>query len=278
MKSQEYDVVVVGGGPGGSSVATLVARHGYRVALLEKETFPRYQIGESLLPATVHGVCRLLGVTEAMERAAFMVKRGGSFRWGTNPVPWNFLFAISPELSGPTSYAYQVERSKFDEILLRNAAEKGVHVQEGVLVDEVIADAERVRGVRYTDGKGIQHELRARYVIDASGNTTRISDMIQSRLRIREDGTGTVSTRVNDSEDMHWIRWTGHGPKWQWLRTQQPRHAVFGRVAAMAPCSCQTGGLRARMRVKRDQRTRDGPLSPCIQPSVEQPYLYPSSK
>jgi hypothetical protein len=109
-------------------------------------------------------------------------------------------------------------------------------------------------------------------------NTTRISDMIQSRLRIREDDTGTVSTRVNDSEDMHWIRWTGHGPKWQWFRTQQPRHAVFGRVAAMAPCSCRTGGLRARMRVKRDQRPRDGPLSPCIQPSVEQPYLYPSSK
>lgn len=178
MNSQEYDVVVVGGGPGGSSVATLVARSGYRVALLEKETFPRYQIGESLLPATVHGVCRLLGVTEAMERAAFMVKRGGSFRWGTNPVPWNFLFAISPELSGPTSYAYQVERAKFDEILLRNAAEKGVHVQEGVAVDEVIADAERVRGVRYTDAQGTRHELRARYVIDASGNTTRISDHV----------------------------------------------------------------------------------------------------
>ncbi|GAA4232125.1 NAD(P)/FAD-dependent oxidoreductase [Actinomadura meridiana] len=175
MQTEQFDVVVVGGGPGGSTAATLMARRGHRVLLLEKETFPRYQIGESLLPATVHGVCRLLGVEDEMQRAGFTVKRGGSFRWGVNPVPWNFLFALSPEISGPTSYAYQVERMKFDEILLRHAAASGVDVREQASVGEVVADEERVRGVRYIDASGEAHEVSARHVIDASGNRTRIS-------------------------------------------------------------------------------------------------------
>jgi FAD-dependent halogenase len=171
---ESADVVVIGGGPGGSTTATLLAKRGHRVVLLEKETFPRYQIGESLLPSTVHGIGRMLGVTEELEKAAFTVKRGGSFRWGTNPVPWNFLFAVAPELSGPTSTAYQVERMKFDDILLRNAARTGVDVRENSPVTEVVSDDERVRGVRYTDPDGAEHEIRATFVVDASGNRSRV--------------------------------------------------------------------------------------------------------
>lgn len=172
------DVIVVGGGPGGSTAATLLARAGSRVVLLEKERFPRYQIGESLLPATVHGICRLLGVEDEMEAAGFMVKRGGSFRWGTNPRPWNFLFALSPELTGPTSFAYQVERMKFDEILLRNARRKGVDVREESSVSEVIEEDGRVVGVRYLDADGTAHEVRADWVVDASGNRSRIHQAV----------------------------------------------------------------------------------------------------
>lgn len=171
---EEYDVIVVGGGPGGSTTATLVAREGHRVLLLEKELFPRYQIGESLLPATIHGVCRLLGVTEQLEQARFMVKRGGSFRWGTNPQPWNFLFAVSPQLSGPTSYAYQVRRADFDEILLRNAARNGVDVREGVDVRGVVHDGDRVAGVRYVDSAGVSRTATGRWVVDASGNKSAL--------------------------------------------------------------------------------------------------------
>ncbi|MGW8765236.1 tryptophan 7-halogenase [Streptomyces sp. NPDC055815] len=173
-RNEQVDVVVVGGGPGGSTVATLLARRGHSVVLLEKEKFPRYQIGESLLPATVHGVCKLLGVTEEMEAASFMYKRGGSFRWGTNPVPWNFLFSISPEFSGPTSNAYQVERARFDEILLRNAARCGVDVREECDVTGALQADGRVTGVSYRDADGAEHQISAAYVVDASGNRSSL--------------------------------------------------------------------------------------------------------
>jgi len=147
---QDFDVVVVGGGPAGATAATLVAMRGHRVLLLEKHRFPRYQIGESLLPATVHGVCRILGVADEVARAGFTLKRGGTFRWGANPNPWQFLFALSPRLPDPTALAYQVERAKFDAILLRNAARTGVDVREGCHVTGIVADGQRVRGVSYT--------------------------------------------------------------------------------------------------------------------------------
>ena len=170
----EYDVIVVGGGPAGSTAATAVALRGHRVLLLEQQAFPRYQIGESLLPSTVHGVCRILGVEDEVARAGFKVKRGGTFRWGRNRDPWQFSFALSPRLADPTSFAYQVERQRFDAILLDNARRKGVAVRERCRVRDVVADGERVRGVRWTGPDGEVHEARARFVVDASGNGSRI--------------------------------------------------------------------------------------------------------
>ncbi|MDA2806478.1 FAD-dependent oxidoreductase [Nocardiopsis suaedae] len=172
---EEFDVAVVGGGPAGSTAAALIAKRGHRVVLLERERFPRYQIGESLLPATVHGVCRLLDVSDEIEAAGFQVKRGGSFRWGTSPDPWNFLFALSPQLSGPTSYAYQVDRMTFDDILLKNAARHGVDVREEATALEALRGPDRVTGVRYTGPDGAAREISARHVLDASGGAGRLS-------------------------------------------------------------------------------------------------------
>ena len=171
---KEADVVVVGGGPGGSTLATLVAMRGHRVVLLEKEMFPRYQIGESLLPSTVHGVCRLTGVADELAKAGFTKKRGGTLRWGANPEPWTFAFSISPKMAGDTSHAYQVERSKFDQILLDHARHMGVDVREQHSVSGVIDEGDRVRGVSYTDAEGNAGTIRAKYVVDASGNKSRI--------------------------------------------------------------------------------------------------------
>jgi len=176
--TEEFDVVVVGGGPAGATVSTAVAMRGHRVLLIEQEAFPRYQIGESLLPSTVHGVCRILGVSDEVARAGFKVKRGGTFRWGRNQDAWQFSFALSPRLADPTSFAYQVERSRFDAILLDNARRAGVDVRERCRAGSVIADGQRVRGVRYTDPNGETREARARYVVDASGNGSRIHGQV----------------------------------------------------------------------------------------------------
>ena len=92
LSSDECDLLVVGGGPGGSTAGTFVARAGHKVILLEREAFPRHQIGESLLPATIHGVCKLPGVFDELASANFAVKRGGQFRWGRRVAPWDFDF------------------------------------------------------------------------------------------------------------------------------------------------------------------------------------------
>jgi halogenation protein CepH len=168
----EFDVVVVGGGPAGSTLGSLVAMQGHRVLLLERETFPRYQIGESLLPATVQGICRLLGVSDEIAAAGFPRKRGGTFRWGANPEPWTFSFSVSPRIAGPSSFAYQVERSRFDKILLDNAVRKGVTVRQNCAVLDVVEDGDRVTGVRFTAEDGTEQVVHGRYVVDASGNTS----------------------------------------------------------------------------------------------------------
>src|SRR6185369_1838104 len=145
--AEAYDLIVLGGGPAGSSLATFVAMQGHRVLLLERESFPRHQIGESLLPATVHGICPLLGVSEQIATAGFPRKRGGTFRWGKNPEPWTFTFAKRD--NDPRGYAYQVERSKFDLILLDNARAKGVDVRERHAVNDLLMEDGRVVGVRF---------------------------------------------------------------------------------------------------------------------------------
>lgn len=170
---EQFDLVVAGGGPAGSTLAALVAMQGHRVLLLEKETFPRYQIGESLLPSTVHGICRLSGAADEVAAAGFTRKHGGTFKWGTGPDPWTFSFALSPRTVGTTSFAYQVERMKFDQILLDNAVKQGAVVREQCAVTGVIEQDGRVVGARYLDG-GREREVRCRYVADAAGNTSRL--------------------------------------------------------------------------------------------------------
>jgi halogenation protein CepH len=170
----EFDVVVVGGGPAGTTLASLVAMQGHQVCILEREEFPRYQIGESLLPSTIHGICGMLGLTDELAQAGFVRKRGGTFKWGTSPDPWTFSFSVSPRMAGATSFAYQVERMKFDQLLLDNARRLGVEVRERCSVTGVIDDGGHVTGVRYADASRVEHQVLARYVVDASGHRSRI--------------------------------------------------------------------------------------------------------
>lgn len=179
---QSFDVIVVGGGPAGSTVATFMSMEGHKVLLLEREKFPRHQIGESLLPATINGICVMLGVSEELAQANFTYKLGGTYRWGRHPEPWSFTFGPSSMIPGSQAFAYQVERMKFDHILLNNARKKGVDVREQHTVTGVLKEGDRITGVSFTDDHGNKKTAGSRYVIDASGNTTTLSRNVGQRV------------------------------------------------------------------------------------------------
>ena len=112
-------ILVIGGGPGGSTAATLLARQGWDVTLLERSHFPRYHIGDSLLPSILQ-ILDLLGAREKMEKMGFQRKQGAYLEWGQER--WGLNFG---ELSGNCTYAFQVERADFDKMLLDHAQSRG---------------------------------------------------------------------------------------------------------------------------------------------------------
>lgn len=177
-----YDLVVVGGGPGGATLATFVAMQGHRVLILDRDKFPRYQIGESLLPSTINGICVMLGVDEEVAQAGFVKKLGGSFRWGRKPEPWSFYFGVTQKNRKNPAFAYQVERMKFDWILLKNAMKKGVELRMDCNVTKPVMDGDRVVGVEFLDENNQVRQVRAKYVADASGNRGLFGSMIGERL------------------------------------------------------------------------------------------------
>ena len=157
--------------------------HGHRVLVLERERFPRYSLGESLLPVTVNGICKLLGVREKLEQANFVRKYGGTWRWGSEQALWSFNFNENVQLHlEKFDYAYQVERSRFDDILLRHAAELGVDVREQHTVTDVIRDADRIVGVKYKDNHGREKSAFARFVADASGHQSFLHRVAGTRI------------------------------------------------------------------------------------------------
>src|SRR3984885_15517254 len=130
---RDTDVLIIGGGPAGSTVATLLARRGHQVTLIEKERHPRFHIGESLLPANLP-LLEQLGVADQV-RAIGMQKLGAEFISPWDGREQDFRFAEAWDKSMP--YAYHVRRSQFDEILIRNAARAGAEVIEGCRVRSV---------------------------------------------------------------------------------------------------------------------------------------------
>ena len=164
------DVVVIGGGPGGSACATLLADQGYKVVLLERAQFPREHVGESLLPASIP-VLEQIGVMSEIEAAGFVTKRGATLVWGKDPDPWSWYFADDP---GQRPTSFQVVRSEFDHILLKNAANHGVDVRENHQVLDVEVEGERPTAVRYLYA-GSAARINARFVVDASGQAAILS-------------------------------------------------------------------------------------------------------
>ncbi len=182
MSDEQFDVIVVGGGPGGSTVSTLVAMAGHKVLLLEREKHPRYQIGESTLPYTL-GICKLLGLSDQLATAGFTKKLGGEWRWGTHGTVVGVDFReVVPQPLIDGAYAYQVERARFDEMLFTNARRKGVDARENCKVDELIERDGRIVGARYVDADGYRASARASYVVDAGGHTSPFHRLCGQRV------------------------------------------------------------------------------------------------
>lgn len=160
------DVVVIGGGPAGSVTATLLADAGHRVLVFERERFPRYHIGESLLSATLP-ILDAIGATPLIERHGFLRKPGGTFLWGRRAEPWSFFFREDP---GGRPYAFQVVRAEFDQLLLENARAHGADVREEHAVTDVdTSGPDPMVTVRAGDGTEIR--IAPRFVVDASGQS-----------------------------------------------------------------------------------------------------------
>ena len=181
----EYDGIVVGGGPAGATAATVLAQHGRKVLLLERETFPRYHIGESLMPYTWFTFERL-GVLDWFKTAGCPKKHSVQFVSTSGQVSQPFYFFETIKHECATTW--QVRRSDFDQMMLDNAAARGVEVRHGVTVRDVVTNDGRVVGVRTrADGKGgtasTDETHRAKVVIDATGRDALLASKLGWKQR-----------------------------------------------------------------------------------------------
>ena len=185
MKTRPWDLIVVGGGPAGSTLATLVKKHdpARRVLLLEKAAGPQHKVGESLLPGLVP-VLKEMGAYEKIDGAGFPRKLGATYIWGKSRTPWEndfndvnmeAMLARYGTIPDKVEYAWQVKRSVYDEILLAHAEESGVEVRRGVAVEGVLEDGERIAGVTAKDAKGKAVRLEAEWTADCSGQNGFLS-------------------------------------------------------------------------------------------------------
>src|SRR6188508_2048785 len=161
--SSSPDVVVIGGGPSGSTCSTLLAQQCYNVELFEREKFPRFHIGESLIPET-YWVLKRLNMLPKMQRSHFVRKYSVQFVNASGKLSAPFYFWDNKPHE--CSQTWQVVRSEFDKMMLDNAREHGVDAHEGVHVLDVLFDGDRATGIRIRDEQNNDREVFARVIVD----------------------------------------------------------------------------------------------------------------
>lgn len=216
--TKRCDVLVIGGGPAGATIAALLAERGYRVAVVDKDRHPRFHIGESLLPFNLP-LFDQLGIRGEIEHGAIR-KYGIEFvsRYHGKSITYNFSGALDKRFP----YSFQVRRSVFDELLLKNAAAKGAEVIEGTRVTRVnFSDGGDAR-VTARDESGSEHEWQARFVVDASGRDTFLAGQLGLRERNPHNNTAAIFGHFTGARRLPGkaegnisIVWFDHG--WFWF-------------------------------------------------------------
>ena len=175
-----FDVIVMGGGPAGSSVAGMLSREGRKVILFEKEIFPRHHIGESLMTDT-YWTFQRLGVLEKLRESPFVRKYSVQFAnpAGKESRPFYFFEAVHHE----SAVTWQVTRAQFDHLLINHAADQGAVVHQGVLVKQVLFEGDRAVGVEVQMQDGTREKFFAKVVVDATGQMAMLSNKFRWRVR-----------------------------------------------------------------------------------------------
>ena len=178
--SSNYDVIVMGGGPAGSSIASILAREGLSVILFEKEEFPRHHIGESLMTDT-YWTFERIGILEKLKQSPFVRKYSVQFAnsAGRESRPFYFFEANHHE----SAVTWQVTRAEFDKFLLEHAQEQGAVINQGTPVKRVLFDGDRAVGVEVTLKDGSVQRFDSKVIVDATGQQAILSNKFGWRVR-----------------------------------------------------------------------------------------------
>lgn len=246
---EEFEVVVIGGGPGGSTVSALLSQRGRKVLVLERDQLPRFHIGESLLPSSTP-VFRELGLHDQLD-AVFLRKYGARFLddgLGVDApgstAQYRFVEAFPPSIP----YAWQVTRWEFDEILLRNAQKLGAEVREGWRVKGAVRDEQgAVVGVEAIAPDGTTKRIGARVTVDATGREALLARTRRDKARIHGLDKTAIFTQVrggrrHEGQDEGQIEITilagknpdGSTPGWAWFIPFKDGRTSVGFVLSTA--------------------------------------------
>ena len=260
--TSRFDVAVIGGGPGGSSVATALARRGRSVLLLERDRFPRFHIGESQLP-WINGVLEALGAHDAVAKAGFVEKWGASFSEidGTPAAYVDFAAAVET----PVPQTYQVPRAAFDEVLLRHAERSGVIVREEHRALDAAFDPDGVT-LRFTGPAG-PGEARVQAVVDASGRAGLLArriggyetDVMLQHVAVHAQYEGVPRASGRPAGDIRVLTRADVG--WVWLIPISER---LTSVGAVVPQALHRRESKATAEESLEHYLRETPAAPAL--------------
>ncbi len=239
----ETDLLVIGGGPAGSTFSTLMAEKGHQVVMLEMGHHPRFHIGESLLPMTLP-IFEQLGVADQIKEIG-ITKYGAEFNaMQGEKRRETFYFDFALDKNHP--FAYEIHRPEFDQILFENARKKGVDAREGVKVSDVSFNPDGSANISAKTQAGEQQQFKARYLIDASGRETFLSRRFKLKQKSQQHNSAAifghfdhVQRRPGKDEGNISIYWFEHG--WFWMIPLKGRRMSVGAVCYPEYLKTRTG-------------------------------------